>query len=1566
MRELSDEEVGLTAPPPVELSDADVGLAPPAPARRAVGAGEVTGRAGSAFLHSANAYAAAPVLGVTRIADAVTRLFGGRGEITDALADRFVVPSLRTVERARIDPAVETAGPVGDVVVPAAAELGKAVPDLATGAWLQSGAPKLVTAAAGPVRAVAERLINSVPVGVPAGFRRGVERTAELESAGVDPLTAAAQGAASGVMTTGQFAMPASAGSALPNIVGRVLSRGGQGAALNTAAGLSAQQAENAMLPEGAESLEQDVFTPENVIPQAVLGALFGQMGGRLPARARPQTRADLGYDHFERAGLEPVVEPRPYDPPPIYDPQAATKEVGEALFRTEDGAPQPPEGMQLVPRNVDAPLGRVEPDVSEVPVRVAPEWDAPADPAAGRVRREFGEPRMEADDSIAARLAARVEAETDAMRPNVPMSILKTIDTAARDSGLEGQIRPRIEAKEVISDGQGQRQGARPPPVLSEPPAAPLFDQPASAPPPAPVEKPQKVARGGTAFLQAVKAAGGIDPKFAAEIGGDTPMVLNRRLPGLMRKGGMSEDALLEWAQDNGYLTAADVARADKGGVGGAVEVAKNLVRRAMGDQDVHRMADEGDAFSRDARAGAEQEMYSYAENRGIDTTGKAPEEVDAEISRLDMAEALREQDLPPASEADVALIARAAEIDEVAVERLAQQADGGGISEAQFMDGIRRIADGEQRATEGASGEAVQEPPRAGAEARQATPEGGAVRPATAPEFQLERPTESGLRERADAGRRAGDERARVEAAPPAEDFTLTGSNRPADEAAARGQQELKPDKVGGGTLYGGLPLDKIAKAIGWAVGDTKAWSDSIGRFANDLRDAGGKTPSPEGNVVGRFFRAVFDSASGDMRSVLKKNPSATAQSVIDHFHTEAGSARHSGEIYSSAVNAWTNKLLSRLDGSIKEFEGNKQALEQIAALVRNPRGIKPGSKIHDAAQTIRTLLDDALKYMRAAGVEIGEVRDGYYPREFDMREVMRNPKAFIDAAARAYREGGASATDALAAAKQLHDGMVFGESGSIFRTDKGSPQAPFLKGRVFGKQVDDPKHPLHDFLMHDPSQSIPIYLERAAKRAEIARRFGDNFSKWGEIEKKVIAEGGGAILPKLRDYVTLAAKLKAPGVSDFSLRASSVARTWGSLMFLEKATLSSLTEFIVPAIRTGNALDIARSLKNTVSDLVNETKGATERRAFAEDLGIIASKLSDQVSAARFSGGEPVSMLESKILGKYFRRTGLTQWTDATFVSAADLGRVFLRRLSKEMDAGGGKLAERHLAELGVPKEQAKAFAKYALSKNDGMPGAGDLDGPLGDVYRTAIRRFAQQSIMRPDATLRPGWMAHPIGSIVGQLQSFNYAFFENVLKRNARLAKEAVTGADYTMIERARLLMPTMMLPMLVGAAYAVGEARDAAFGDPERRKEETGAQKVLKAASRGMPIAPLDPLLNYATAARYQRGATDVFAGPVLGTAGRGMDAVRNVLANNSPNTNTAERQAAKAVYDIFIEPAVNLMLTASPVTLVAAAATQAAGSGRLRERFVTAAAGEGKKTNQNDPRTARDTQSVGR
>lgn len=233
------------------------------------------------------------------------------------------------------------------------------------------------------------------------------------------------------------------------------------------------------------------------------------------------------------------------------------------------------------------------------------------------------------------------------------------------------------------------------------------------------------------------------------------------------------------------------------------------------------------------------------------------------------------------------------------------------------------------------------------------------------------------------------------------------------------------------------------------------------------------------------------------------------------------------------------------------------------------------------------------------------------------------------------------------------------------------------------------------------------------------------------------------------------------------------------------------------------------------------------------------------------------------------------------------------------------------------------------------------------------------------MQPNSTTRPAWANTPIGAVVAQLQSFNYAFYENILKRVGRMSKEAVVGSDYTAMERMKLLMPMLTLPLLYGAGFAIGEARDELLGDPTRRKEETLGQKMLKAQSRAVPFAPTDTLQQLVNPTRYQRSSVDLVSGPTLGTIGRGIDAMRSIYApNNSDKTNTAERQAAKAFYDLVIEPSINLMLfavqRAGPLgTAVAAAATQAAGSGAVREEFVGGVAGPAKKSQKKDSQQAR-------
>lgn len=747
--------------------------------------------------------------------------------------------------------------------------------------------------------------------------------------------------------------------------------------------------------------------------------------------------------------------------------------------------------------------------------------------------------------------------------------------------------------------------------------------------------------------------------------------------------------------------------------------------------------------------------------------------------------------------------------------------------------------------------------------------------------------------------------------------------------------------------GTLFGGLPLNAMAKAVadawGWASRNAGPWMKMVVQASKDIA-------AKSGAAVKSFYMALSEGAATELRSKLEAFNSPTAQAVIDHFHTKAGSDKVTGETYESAVNTRVMEFAGRLSKILGDLAGDQATMRQVANAIRTGRGL---GNVGAMGKDVAKLLKDIHTYMTEAGVDIGEIRSGYYPREFVIDKVLSDPKGFENAVTQAYMDNGMGRSEARAAATALSTAVQFGGLDALFVPDRGNVRTPFTKERVFGPSVDQPSHPLNAFLQADPAINITSYITRAVRRAEIARRFGDQFSKWDDMARKIVDEGAGSELENIKNFIGLAAGLKRPGIDSGSIVKAAYVRTWASLMFLEKATLSSLSEFMVPVIRTGNAMDAARSLRNVVTDLFarKASMSAQERRALAEDFMIVGDQLHDQINAARFSGGDPITMGASKVLDKYFRRTGLTQLTESQRVAATDIGRVFLRRQAKGV-LEGSKLAKRQLAELGIPHSEMDEFAKAVLARNDGMVTAPDVQAmpkQVRDRYRVAVRRFVSQSIQNPDPTHRPRWMSHPWGAVVGQLQSFNYAFYENVVKRQARLTKEAVVGSDYSPMERAQMMSAFVTLPMLYAVGFAIGEGRDALFGDPERRKEETPAKKATKALSRAIPIAPLDPWLNYLTSAKYQRSAVDFAAGPFFGTFGRGIDAARSAAFNNSDKTNSAERNAAKAVYDLLIEPTINLALTKMPGGVAgqaaAAAITQAAGSGRTRDAFVESVAG---------------------
>jgi len=282
--------------------------------------------------------------------------------------------------------------------------------------------------------------------------------------------------------------------------------------------------------------------------------------------------------------------------------------------------------------------------------------------------------------------------------------------------------------------------------------------------------------------FLQMVRKAGSIRPELAGDIYGDRAHLANRRAPGLFRRGGMDADMLVEAMQQAGYLPM-DGDTVDLSGT------AMDRVREALEGEAVYTL-EQMDEAARRAYAEREAERFDNPEKTKeqiatdlFGAIGKMPADTTMEdlAAQFDAAAYLHAQGITNAK-------AR-----EAIIERAAIQAEE---SPAAFADAVKSEA--------AAFGRWDDVDPGGRADDSGSQGDGAGSDPqGRAQELILEQPTPDGLRtaaqeqaevDRQTAARERGAER-RAEADASRDDFVLTGSDRAADQAAARGQQELAP---------------------------------------------------------------------------------------------------------------------------------------------------------------------------------------------------------------------------------------------------------------------------------------------------------------------------------------------------------------------------------------------------------------------------------------------------------------------------------------------------------------------------------------------------------------------------------------------------------------------------------------------------------------------------------------------------------------------------------------------------------------------------------------------------
>lgn len=1068
------------------------------------------------------------------------------------------------------------------------------------------------------------------------------------------------------------------------------------------------------------------------------------------------------------------------------------------------------------------------------------------------------------------------------------------------------------------------------------------------------------------------LREAGGIDVSEAADMGFKNAAEGNRAFPGTFRRGGMKADGFVEWLESNGWMYSHGVEAAERSGVGGSHESARELLRDWLDNRGAGRPhpEDEGALYA------FEQEAAEFERQRRIAAgLEDEPAPVDEQVQQA----VARANDIDEDAVQDISSALFEPGNEDALLRALQEIIDRGTGKDAQGSDSVRGAP--REGAGGGDSGGGEGASPRAGAEGaggggREGSggdAEGGRVDGEQG--FSLEGQTPEQVRaqeakRRADEQRAAEEQRAsenKARADSEVAGFELTGQgigpnadmfgNSPLSpeaakdvQAAAELGQKIKGDPDAG-RLNAGVPVDVLARELKkladkWGI--TKGVQELI-RDARHVATAADADKTRE-MAVPYLLRTVLGSTQGHMRALEAITGSEAMTKIRRHFDSKPGESEGAGETYGEAIQRESVRFRNRLFDAMKPFlEDTPEAgaqRQQLARLLQNRSAIRKGSPLHDTAGKLAPMLDDILKHMKDAGVKVEATAD-YFPRVIDSMAVLRDKDGFLAAARAAYKAAGMADDAAGNAAQAWHTAIVSGHHGisenPFSAVSNAVPTANMTKHRKMPKEAEET---LRRFYVQDPLDALQIYIHKAVRRAEWERRFGGEVefrdangnrtkgTRMQALQAQLVAEGHEGIVPTMQRLVQAATGEVPNAVSARWRTAISWSHALTVIQYLRHAAITSLTEPILTGARTGNYADTARGYLYSLQDIQNrvagklgaswmENKTAREAKQIAEMLGHLESDLAASVHTVLQADG----MLESsKIASKLAHRatiySGLRQWTDATRSATMRVGMNFIGSLADDAAEGvRPALTRMHLADLGVPEARQKAFADWVRAGGELADGS-----EMAQLYSKVIGRFMNQVIMQPTNADKPRYANHPVGSVAYGLTSYIYAFQNNVLNRMTRMVKQAIDPSnDFTARERIALLAPLMAIPMATVAQYALGHARDAVFGDEEKvkRKDKEIAftipgtdidvpQRMAEAVSRSGAFGAADPWVNIVTSAKYERDPTTLLVGPVGANWQKLlMDSAKMFTTRNSPNTPTHERQIMKDVYNTMIDPVVS-------------------------------------------------------
>lgn len=358
--------------------------------------------------------------------------------------------------------------------------------------------------------------------------------------------------------------------------------------------------------------------------------------------------------------------------------------------------------------------------------------------------------------------------------------------------------------------------------------------------------------------------------------------------------------------------------------------------------------------------------------------------------------------------------------------------------------------------------------------------------------------------------------------------------------------------------------------------------------------------------------------------------------------------------------------------------------------------------------------------------------------------------------------------------------------------------------LKERTFSI----PDHMIEDFLEHDVEAVARRYSRVMAADVELTTMFGkaDMSAQIAEIKqnyqqlRETVSAGqtgGKAMTPAqieaalkrlaaneksdLRDLMALRDMIRGSYLArENSTNFARVARVAGQINYIRAlggVTLSSLADIArlpmvhgLDGVMRDGLVPLIRNLKG-FKMAVGEAKlaGAVTERILNTRMATFA-ELADPYSSA-----SPFERFMENTANQFSKATGLLHWNDATKSLASVMTQNRVLRGAGNY-AGLGKRERAYLAYLGIDGSMAERIAKqfelHGSVEDGGVRVAGSADWSddyAQRVYRAAIAKDIDATIITKGVGDTPLWFSTPTGRLISQFKSFAVASHQRALMR-----------------------------------------------------------------------------------------------------------------------------------------------------------------------------------------------------